>query len=221
MAKIPERNRYEGTLIEPGRLRVGRAILVVPPWRKKRGKVSISIRPNDVILSLDHPGRTSARNILPGHVHSVERFPDGALIRVEAGFALWARVTGAAVKELRLRKGSPVFVLLKAVAIELEEGAAEGDLEVEIRVRGKKGVVSADRIRFLREVGHLGSIAAAARSFGVTYRTAWLWVDRANTDWGRPLVARVTSGGAALTGEGRRLLERIEKREREIRRPGK
>ena len=102
-----------------------------------------------------------------------------------------------------------------------EEGAAEGDLEVEIRVRGKKGVVSADRIRFLREVGHLGSIAAAARSFGVTYRTAWLWVDRANTDWGRPLVARVTSGGAALTGEGRRLLERIEKREREIRRSGK
>ena len=98
MPEIPHRNQYEGTLLEPGRLQVGRTTLIVPSWRKKQGKVSISIRPNDLILSLDPPGRTSARNVLPGHVHSVERFPDGALVRVDAGFALWSRVTRAAVK---------------------------------------------------------------------------------------------------------------------------
>jgi molybdopterin-binding protein/molybdate transport repressor ModE-like protein len=217
MAKIPETNRYEGTLLEPGRLRVGRAILVVPAWKKRRGKVSISIRPNDLVVALDHPGRTSARNVLPGHVHSVVRYPDGALVRVDAGFPLWARVTRAAVRELKLRKGTPVYVLLKSMAIGLDEGTSSGDLELEIRARGKRGVVGAERLRFLREIGHLGSIAAAARSFDVTYRTAWLWVARANHDWGTPLVSRVTSGGASLTGEGRRLLERVRKKEQQVR----
>lgn len=216
MARIPDLNRYEGRLIEPGRLRVGRAVLVVSAWKKRSGKVTVCIRPNDLILSLDHPGRTSARNILPGHVSGVKRFPDGALVRADVGFPVWARVTSQAVKELKLRKGAPVFVLLKATAIELEEGSSSGDLEVEVHARGKHGTIRADRLRFLREVGHLGSIAAAARSFGVTYRTAWLWVARANEDWGRPLVTRVTSGGAALTGEGRRLLERIREKERSI-----
>ncbi len=217
MTKIPEINRYEGTLIEPGRLRVGRAVLVVPAWKKRKGTVFINIRPNDLILALDHPGRTSARNVLPGHVQSVNRYPDGALVRVNAGFPLWARVTRAAVRDLRLRKGSSVFVLLKTMAIGLDEGSFSGDLEVEIRARGKRGTISAERLQFLREVGHLGSIAAAARSFGVTYRTAWLWVAGANRDWGSSLVSRVTSGGAALTGEGRRLLEQVRKKEQEIR----
>lgn len=57
-----------------------------------------------------------------------------------------------------------------------------------------------------------GSISAAARAMGMSYRRAWLLVEAMNTAFTRPLVATATGGarggGAELTPLGREVLRR-------------
>ncbi|MEW6721277.1 MAG: TOBE domain-containing protein [Thermodesulfobacteriota bacterium] len=63
------------------------------------------------------------------------------------------------------------------------------------------------RIRLLEEIGRLGSITAAARAVGVSYKTAWDAVDAMNNASERDLVCRVAGGsgggGTTLTEEGK------------------
>jgi molybdate transport system regulatory protein len=53
-----------------------------------------------------------------------------------------------------------------------------------------------------------GSISAAGRALGLSYRRAWLMVDSMNRLFAEPLVqtSRGGPGGAALTAEGRAVL---------------
>ena len=55
-----------------------------------------------------------------------------------------------------------------------------------------------------------GSISAAARAMGMSYRRAWLLVDTMNRCWRAPLVATVPGsahgGGARVTEWGERVL---------------
>lgn len=56
-----------------------------------------------------------------------------------------------------------------------------------------------------------GSISAAARAMGMSYRRAWLLVDTMNRCWREPLVATVPGsahgGGARLTALGSEMLD--------------
>lgn len=52
-----------------------------------------------------------------------------------------------------------------------------------------------------------GSISAAARALGMSYRRAWLLVDAMNRCWAQPLVAARKGGGAEVTGCGTEVLE--------------
>lgn len=52
-----------------------------------------------------------------------------------------------------------------------------------------------------------GSISAAARSMGMSYRRAWLLVDAMNRCWERVLVDTQQGGGAQVTDEGREVLD--------------
>lgn len=64
----------------------------------------------------------------------------------------------------------------------------------------------------LEEIDRHGSISAAARAMGMSYRRAWLLVEAMNTAFVRPLVTTATGGarggGAALTELGREVLRR-------------
>ncbi len=64
------------------------------------------------------------------------------------------------------------------------------------------------RAMLLEKIDGLGSIAAAARSMGLGYRNAWLWIQTANRLAGTPLVEKNTGGQggghARLTAEGRK-----------------
>ncbi|MDE1914804.1 MAG: LysR family transcriptional regulator [Sphingomonadales bacterium] len=55
-----------------------------------------------------------------------------------------------------------------------------------------------------------GSISAAGRALGMSYRRAWLLVDTMNRCWDKPLVetspGRSAQGGARLTERGRDVL---------------
>lgn len=62
------------------------------------------------------------------------------------------------------------------------------------------------KIKLLELIDALGSISAAGRRMGMSYRRAWLLVDSLNRCFREPLVAShaggAHGGGAALTAEG-------------------
>lgn len=67
------------------------------------------------------------------------------------------------------------------------------------------------RIALLRAIDARGSISAAARDMGMSYKAAWDAVDAINNLAGMPLVVRETGGkgggGTRLTAHGKRLIE--------------
>ncbi len=190
-------------------LRVGKSRLASRLWPgiRRGAKVVVAVAPEDVLLCAGHPGRTSARNVLPGHVRAVRRTPAGSLVRVDVGFPLSALVTERAVRDLELRPGREVFALVKAVAV-----GPERPVESPFRACpvGPGGPVLPKEVDFLREIARAGSLSAAARELGINYRTAWMRARAVNRRWGKPLVAPVRGGrgggGSALTPEGRGLL---------------
>lgn len=63
----------------------------------------------------------------------------------------------------------------------------------------------------LEAIAREGSIAAAGRAMGMSYRRTWLLVDRMNRCWAERLVDTRAGGGrrsgARLTNEGHRVLD--------------
>jgi molybdate transport system regulatory protein len=200
-------------------LQVGRSRLAARRWAgmAKGQRVRASIRPEDVVLCADPPGRVSARNVLPGFVRSLRSSPDGVFVAMDVGFPLTALVTRGAVDELGLRRGLPVFAVIKANAI---TPLADVRPRFAVSVTGASGDIEPRQLAFLRLIESRGSMLGAAREAGISYRTAWLWVRRANRIWGKRLVERTHGGrgggGAALTPEGRAILRRAEEVERQI-----
>lgn len=64
----------------------------------------------------------------------------------------------------------------------------------------------------LQAIGEHGSISAAARGMGMSYRRAWLLVEGINNAFKHPLVETLTGGdgggGARLTETGKEVLRR-------------
>src|SRR5262245_10702409 len=85
---------------------------------------------------------------------------------------------------------------------------------------GRHSVAGRDRIRLLEAVGREGSISAAARAVGLSYKAAWDAIDALNDLFGRPLVeARAggpRGGGAQLTASGLRVVEALTRLEGEL-----
>jgi molybdate transport system regulatory protein len=69
----------------------------------------------------------------------------------------------------------------------------------------------ADRLALLEKIGELGSITAAAKAVGLSYKAAWEAVETINNLSVTPLVERTTGGrsggGTKLTVHGRQVLE--------------
>src|SRR3546814_9280885 len=68
------------------------------------------------------------------------------------------------------------------------------------------------RIDLLTQIDATGSISAAARAVGMSYKGAWDAIDAMNNLAGEPLVLRATGGKG---GGGARLTERAHKRSEE------
>lgn len=68
------------------------------------------------------------------------------------------------------------------------------------------------KIRLLELIGTTGSISAAGRAMGMSYRRAWLLVDSLNRALGAPVVTTrqggASGGGARVTELGRELIAR-------------
>jgi len=90
-----------------------------------------------------------------------------------------------------------------------------GRPEVRFRVRVTRGediAVGPGKIALLEAIASAGSITAAAKGLGMSYRRAWLLVDTMNRSFRAPVVEAGAGGshggGAALTPLGREVVER-------------
>lgn len=96
-------------------------------------------------------------------------------------------------------------------------------LQTIVGFRSEDGLEISDvRIRLLEAIDSLGSISAAARTVGLTYRGAWDAVAALNNLAERPLVVGraggKAGGGASLTEDGRQFLRAVQVIRRELHR---
>jgi molybdate transport system regulatory protein len=87
----------------------------------------------------------------------------------------------------------------------------DGDPSVSLRVDFPTGArVGPGKIALLEAVGRTGSISAAGRSTGMSYRRAWLLLDDLNRAFARPVTTAAAGGagggGAEVTDFGRALI---------------
>ena len=86
--------------------------------------------------------------------------------------------------------------------------------DVTLRLRllfGDRLVFGPGKAELLARIGETGSIAAAGRTMGMSYKRAWALVEEMNAAFRSPLVASARGGagggGARLTDAGREVLE--------------
>jgi molybdate transport system regulatory protein len=76
---------------------------------------------------------------------------------------------------------------------------------------GEHGALGPGKARLMELIAETGSISAAGRAMGMSYRRAWLLVDALNVAFREPLVAKQTGGsgggGALLTKLGREVVK--------------
>jgi molybdate transport system regulatory protein len=97
------------------------------------------------------------------------------------------------------------------------------DLRFRIRVlRGDAIAVGPGKVAVLEAVEATGSITAAAKALGMSYRRAWLLVDELNRSLCAPAVESAKGGerggASSLTPTGRRLVELYRRIERDAER---
>ena len=99
---------------------VGTERLMVPEVNAKPGDVvTISIRAGDIILALDVPTRISAQNVLRGRVEEIHDLGARVLVYVDVGTRLVVEITPGALKDLDLRQGQHVHLIVKSTSIML------------------------------------------------------------------------------------------------------
>ena len=67
---------------------------------------------------------------------------------------------------------------------------------------GSEIAMGPGKAALLRAIGETGSISAAGRSLGMSYRRAWLLVDTMNRCFAEPLVETTAGAGARVTPAG-------------------
>jgi molybdate transport system ATP-binding protein len=78
----------------------------------------VAVRAEDILLAAARPGTVSAQNVLPGRIVSLHRLGQHVEVTVLAGGETWiVRVTERAVRQLGLRAGGELHLLLKAHAV--------------------------------------------------------------------------------------------------------
>ncbi|MBO0775809.1 MAG: ABC transporter ATP-binding protein, partial [Actinobacteria bacterium] len=111
--------RVNGAAVE---LAAGGSFVV--PDHGEHGDVLVSVRPSAVVVSSQPPGASSARNTWPGRVAGLTLLADRVRLDVEGCPPALVDVTPAAVADLQLGPGSPVWLAVKATDLEVYSRAA-------------------------------------------------------------------------------------------------
>lgn len=102
-----------------GIIRLHDSKLLIPAPQFKPGTKSwVTVRAEDVTISVKKPEGLSARNIMKGTVIGMSETYDHAVgLKIDIGLNIYATVTKEAVSELRIEKGSEVYIILKSIAL--------------------------------------------------------------------------------------------------------
>lgn len=96
-------------------------------------------------------------------------------------------------------------------------GPAYEGLTLRVLSRGERAL-GPGKAELVERIAATGSISAAARAMGMSYRRAWQLVEAVNASFREPVVVKavggVAGGGARVTPYGRRLVERFRAMER-------
>ncbi|MBD0371963.1 MAG: molybdenum ABC transporter ATP-binding protein [Pyrinomonadaceae bacterium] len=88
--------------------------LEVPLGKEHEGqRVRVAVRSGDILIAAEELLRTSARNILPGHINVLEERGTQSIVRVRSGVTWTVSVTRQAVKELGLVPGQRIWMAIK------------------------------------------------------------------------------------------------------------
>jgi molybdate transport system ATP-binding protein len=100
-------------------VRTAQGLELETPWPLEAGEeLTIGIRAEDILISLDRPSRISARNVCPGRVTGIDDQADDPLVHVElGGEKMIAKLTIGAVEDLALANGSEVYLIIKSQAL--------------------------------------------------------------------------------------------------------
>jgi molybdate transport system ATP-binding protein len=109
-------NYFTGTVVAPGRVRVGGIELaaMLPPAAS--GEVRLACYAHDVVLARARPEGISARNVVAARVAAVEAAGAMRLVALD-GLPLRALVTQEACDALGLRPGAQTHAVIKAASI--------------------------------------------------------------------------------------------------------
>ena len=96
----------------------GNARIVAPGiYRSPGDDVIISIRSGDIILALDVPPRLSAQNVISASIDEIHVLGSRVLVYLGIGVPLVAEITPNALKDLDLREGQQLYVIIKTNSI--------------------------------------------------------------------------------------------------------
>ena len=80
--------------------------------------VKLSVRPNDIIISLTMPKDTSVQNCIKGIVTGIINKEDACFIKIDCGVSLLVDISISSLVNLEIKEGKELFCLIKARAIE-------------------------------------------------------------------------------------------------------
>jgi len=89
--------------------------------RAVRGAVLVAVRPSAISLHTQQP-EGSARNVWPGTVDGIESIGDRVRVTVSGSPTVMVDVTADAVADLRVRRGTEVWLSAKATELEVYPG---------------------------------------------------------------------------------------------------
>ena len=114
--RVQDHNEREGiSVIDLGECQLVISYIALP----KNAPVTIGIRSDDIIVSRERIGQTSARNLLEGTIkHVVQDGPEADIVTA-CGVDLKVRVTAQALDALDLKPGVKVYLLIKASSCHL------------------------------------------------------------------------------------------------------
>ena len=110
--------RFRLTEVETAGVRLTMPLIGLDPGETVR----LRVRARDVLLATERPRGVSARNILEGTIGELAEEPETAFaeafVSLPGGAQLRSRLTRAAVADLGLAPGRPVFAIVKSVAFD-------------------------------------------------------------------------------------------------------
>jgi len=104
-------------------LEVGTVTLTAPDVSTEVGEsLTVSVPAGDIILALEVPSRISAQNIVPGTVSEVHTLETRVLVYVDIGTEVVVEITRGALRDLEIREGLQLYLVIKSTSIVALEG---------------------------------------------------------------------------------------------------